>query len=90
MKSDAAPLAARPGSETAEEMLHRMKSANGLTEEESKTFVTLLHKLDRIRLAMVSGYALGLASMPRHTVIPEGHWMLNKSPNAELCDGSRS
>lgn len=58
-----------PG-ETAEEFLDRIKSPEGLTPEEATTFVTLLHKLDRIRLAQVSGYALGLASLPRHTIIP--------------------
>ena len=53
------------------EMIDMMKSNEGLTAEESQELVRLIHKLDRIRLAMVSGYTLGLSTRPRHTVITE-------------------
>lgn len=69
---------AAPGSAT--DILDRMKSADGLTHAEAETFVSLLHKLDRIRLAEVSGYALGLAVSPRRTVIDPDHWALKRLP----------
>lgn len=69
--------------ESSAELFDRLKSPNGLTPEESKMFVTLLHKLDRIRLAGVSGYALGLAASPRHTVITDTTLESLVSPQAK-------
>ena len=51
------------------DVVNSLKSSNGLTHDEAVNFVSLLHKLDRIRCASVAGYAWGLAQAPRHTVI---------------------
>ena len=76
------PSPTAPCSATATQILDRMKSKDGLTNDEAETFVALLHKLDRIRLAEVSGYALGLAISPRRTVIHPDHEALRGlSPN---------
>ena len=53
------------------DVVNSLKSPNGLTHDEAVNFVSLLHKLDRIRCASVAGYAWGLAQAPRHTVIQQ-------------------
>ena len=51
------------------DFIESMKPSSLLAPGEAETFVAILHKLDRIRLAEVAGYAWGLATIPRHTVI---------------------
>ena len=48
-------------------MLATLGGDGGLHPYESRVFLSWVHRLDRVRLAALSGYALGLAVNPRHT-----------------------
>lgn len=61
----------------------QLQTSSGLNPEESKLFVEWLHRLNRVQLAEVAGYALGRASMPRHTFIPGDALQQNQPANKE-------
>ena len=69
---------AAPGSAT--DILDRMKSADGLTHAEAETFVSLLHKLDRIRLAAGGGGADCPWAYSRRSGVYPDHWALKRLP----------
>lgn len=48
----------------------------GLVDGAAERFVEDLHKLSRQQLAEVAAYCIQLMAKPRHTVIPDDHWML--------------
>ena len=59
----------------------------GLVDGAAERFVGDLHKLSRQQLAEVAAYCIQLMAKPRHTVIPDDHWMLkHQSPNSGIND----
>lgn len=60
----------------------------GLVDGAAERFVEDLHKLSRQQLAEVAAYCIQLMAKPRHTVIPDDHWMLKHqcAERITVCD----
>ena len=56
-----------PPSDFVDDMLALLQANGCLSLYEARVLLAHVHRLDRVRLAALSGYALGLAVNPRHT-----------------------
>ena len=57
----------KPPPDFVDKMLATLEGNGGLFAYEARLLLSKVHRLDRVRLAALSGYALGLAVNPRHT-----------------------